>query len=190
MMRRTIGILLMVFLVLSVVESHGQTPGNEVIKLILSSYSPRNFSDKPVTDDQLTHILKCGIKAPSARNRQPWKFTVVRDMTKVKDVFRNLLNGNVIILISGPDPAGSNVYFDCALATENMFIAATSLGLGGRIYTGPVGRINEAMLESLQVPEGYRVVSALRIGNLADDADAVTQATSRKEMKEVVNYAE
>ena len=83
-----------------------------------------------------------------------------------------------------------NVDFDCALATENMFIATLSLGLGARIYTGPVGRINADMRETLQVPEGYRVVSALRIGNLTDDADAVTQATSRKEMKEVVNYTE
>ena len=192
MMRKTIGISMMVLLLLAVVGSSGQTSTNAVIQLILSSYSPRNFSEKPVTDDQLEQILKCGIKAPSARNRQPWKFTVVRDMTKVQDAFRNIQSGNVIILVSGMESESGqmNVDFDCALATENMFIATLSLGLGARIYTGPVGRINADMRETLQVPEGYRVVSALRIGNLTDDADAVTQATPRKEMKEVVNYSE
>ena len=189
-MRRIIGFAMITLLLLAIAGSFGQTQTNKVIELILSAYSPRNFSDKPVTDDQIMQILKCGIKAPSGRNRQPWKFTVVKDMEKVKDAFRGIQNGNVIILVSGPEEGGTSIAFDCALATENMFLAATSLGLGGRIYTGPVGRINEEMRETLQVPEEYRVVSALRIGNLATDADAVSQATPRKEMEEVVNYTE
>lgn len=113
---------------------------------------------------------------------------MVKDMTKVKDAFRGIDNGNVVIIVSGLESGGVNVDFDCALATENMFIAAQSMGLGARIYTGPVNKINTEMKEMLEIPEGYRVVAALRIGNFDTEVDATSSASSRKEMKELINY--
>jgi len=189
-MKKKLRIVLIAVLFLVVVNVNGQAPSNDVIELILSSYSTRMFSEKPVTDNEIEQILKCGIKASSARNSQPWKFTVVKDMTKVEDLFRSINSGNVLILVSGLESESGriNVDFDCALATENMFIAAISMGLGARIYTGPVRRINADMREILEIPEGYGVVAALRIGNLPTDVDAVSSATPRKDMKEVVNY--
>ena len=181
-------VLPIVVLFLIVFTLIGQTQSNKVIDLILSSYSTRTFTEVPVTDIQIGQILKCGIKAPSARNSQPWKFTVVKDMSKVKDAFRSINNGNVVILISGPESGGMNVDFDCALATENMFIAAQSLGLGARIYTGPVNKINTEMKGILEIPQGYRVVALLRIGNIEVEVDAASSASPRKEMKELVNY--
>lgn len=188
-MKKKLVVVLIVVLFLIVVMLSGETLKNDVIDLILSSYSTRTFSEKPVTDIEIEQILKCGIKAPSARNSQPWKFTVVKDMTKVKDAFRNINTGNVVILVSGLESGGMNVDFDCALATENMFIAAQSLGLGVRIYTGPVNKINTEMRKILEIPEGYRAVAALRIGNL-DTLDATSSASPRKEMNELVNFAE
>ena len=99
-MKKTLGVVLMVVLVLAVVMGNVQTRTNDVIELILSSYSARMFSEKPVTDNEIEQILKCGIKAPSARNSQPWKFTVLKDVTKVEDIFRNINSGNVLILVS------------------------------------------------------------------------------------------
>ncbi len=191
---KKIVVVSIVVLFLVVVIANGQTVKNKVIDLILSSYSTRAFSGDPVTDNQIEQILKCGIKAPSGRNRQPWKFTVVKDIPRVKDVIRNINDGNVVILVSGLElesgSRGMNVDFDCALATENMFIAAQSLGLGARIYTGPVNKINTEMKEILEIPAGYSVVAALRIGNLESGVDATSSASSRKEMEEVVNYVD
>lgn len=189
-MKKKLVVVAIVVLFLIVSMLGGETRKNDMIDLILSNYSTRNFSEKPVTDIEIEQILKCGIKAPSARNSQPWKFTVVKDMTKVKDAFRNINNGNVVIMVSGSESEmeGMNVDFDCALATENMFIAAQSLGLGARIYTGPVRKIDTEMRKILEIPEGYRVVAALRIGN-PDTLDATSSASTRKEMKEVVNFA-
>jgi nitroreductase len=189
-MKKKLVVVSIVVLLLIGVIANGETIKNKVIDLILSSYSTRTFSEVPVTDIQIEQILKCGIKAPSARNGQPWRFTVVKDMTKVKDVFRNINAGNVVILVSGLESEGMNVDFDCALATENMFIAAQSMRLGARIYTGPVSKINTEMKKILEIPEGYRVVAALRIGNLDTNVDATSSASPRKEMKEVVNYVE
>ena len=168
--------------------SRGQTTGNAVVDQIVSAWSPRNFTTVPVTDDQIDLILKCGIKAPSARNAQPWHFTVVRDETLMKQIITNITPGNVMIVVSGVESNnGQTPDFDCGLATENMFLGATALGLGARIYGGPAAIANGKRAE-LQVPEGYKVVMLLRVGNVDKGVDAVSGASARKAQEEVVNY--
>ncbi|HUW93732.1 MAG TPA: nitroreductase family protein [Bacteroidales bacterium] len=166
----------------------GQTTGNGVVDLLLSAYSPRSYTTQAVTDQQLDLILKCGIKAPSARNIQPWRFTVVRDEPTMKEIIPNIVEGNVLILVSGVESKeGGTPDFDCGLAAENMFIAATSLGLGARIYGGPAGTANTKR-EALQVPMGYKVVVILRVGNINNSVDAASGASPRKTAEEIVNY--
>ena len=181
--------ILLVSLVIVASQSlNGQNAGNAVTDLLLSAWSPRNFTTDPVTDQQVDLILKCGIKAPSGRNNQPWKFTVVKDEAIMKDIIGNVVAGNVLIIVSGLESeSGKTPDFDCALATENMFIAATSLGLGGRIYGGPVANANSKR-EILQIPAGYKIVMILRVGNIDKSVDAVSGATPRKSQEEIVNY--
>lgn len=187
-MKTRISILLILVLLFSVQHITAQQTGNATVDLLLSAYSPRSFTSEPVTDQQLDIILKCGIKAPSARNAQPWRFTVVRDEVSMKEIITNILPGNALILISGPESQeGRTPDFDCGLATENMFIAATALGLGARIYGGPAAVANSKR-EALQVPSGYKVVMILRVGNIDKNVDAVSAATPRKSQEEVVNY--
>jgi nitroreductase len=175
---------------LSTAILRGQASDNCVINTILSGYSVRMFTSEPVSDADIDLIIKCGIKAPSARNSQLWKFTVVKDTALINELIPKITPGNVLIVISGldPNPDGINVYFDCALATENMFIAAQGLGLGGHIYTGPVKNINATKLNLLELPEGYKVISVLRIGTVDSNVDAVSSASARKAPEEIVNY--
>jgi len=168
--------------------SQGQSAGNTVVDQLLSAWSPRSFTAEPVTDQQIELILKCGIKAPSARNNQPWKFTVVRDEAIMKDIIGNVVAGNILIIVSGLESQeGRTPDFDCGLATQNMFIAATSLGLGARIYGGPASAAN-GKRDILQIPAGYKVVIILRIGNLDKGVDAVSGASPRKSKEEIVNW--
>jgi nitroreductase len=184
--------IISVFFVLSMATGllSGQTTGNGVTDVILSGYTARKFTTEPVTDSNIELILKCGLKAPSARNSQLWKFTVVKDNALIGEIIPNSTAGNILIIVSGQESVqqGMNVDFDCALATENMFIAAQSLGLGAHIYTGPVGNINSAKKQALAIPEGYRVISVLRVGNIDKNIDAVSSASTRKKLEEVVNY--
>ncbi len=166
----------------------GQTSGNGVTEVILSGYSERSYTTVPVTDQQLDLILNCGIKAPSARNNQPWKFTVIKDETSMKEIINDVAPGNLLIVISGAESqSGTTPDFDCGLAAESMFVAAHSLGLGARIYGGPTGIINSKK-EQYQIPSGYKAVVALRIGNVDKSVDAVSAATPRKKSEEVINY--
>jgi nitroreductase len=167
--------------------AYSQTNGNKVIDVILSSYSQRTFTTQQITDGEIDQIIQCGIKAPSARNKQPWHFTIVKDSTLYKKVIPNITDGNIVVVISGLDTGGTTVDFDCALATENMFMAAQALGLGARIYTGPVNNVNAVLKESLGIPTEYRVIALLRIGNIDKTVDAVSAASKRKDVKEIVN---
>ena len=181
---------LLIFMTILVSQTlRSQVTGNGVTDLLLSAYSERSYSTEPVTDQQLDLILKCGIKAPSARNGQPWKFTVVKEEAAMKLIINNVVAGNILIVVSGVESQqeGVNADFDCGLAAESMFIAAHGLGLGARIYGSPAGPVNEKR-DAFQIPEGYSAVVILRVGNIDKSVDAVSSATPRKSLEEVVNY--
>jgi len=161
---------------------------SSVTDAISSSISERKYTNVPVTDQQLDVILKCGMKAPSAMNAQPWKFTVIRDDAAMKEIISDITPGNLIIIVSGVvSQTGTTNDFDCGLAAENIFLAAHGLGLGARIYGSPARNIN-LKKEAYQIPEGSKAVVAIRIGNVEKGVDATSGASPRKKVEEVVNY--
>ncbi len=180
---------LLLLAVMATGQLKAQSTGNSVVDVILSGYSVRNYSTEPVTDQQLDLILKCGMKSPSANNRQPWKFTVIRDDSTMKELVSNVVPGNVLIVVSGiePEQGGRTPDFDCGLATQTMFLAAQGLGLGARIYGRPISNMN-LNREAYQIPAGYKAVMVLRIGNIDKSVDAVSAASARKMPEEVISY--
>jgi len=188
-MKKQLFAFIFVFSLVAVATSTYGQQSNGIIELILKSYSARTFTSVPVSDGDLELILKCGIKAPSAANRQPWKFIVVRETSVMQRMIANTNDGNVLIVVCGPEAqVNSTVDYDCGLATENMALAAISLGLGQRIYTGPVANINLTMKETLRVPEGQRVVAVLRVGHIEPNVDAVSAASPRNNYEDVVTF--
>jgi nitroreductase len=179
---------LLLFAVLLCLQLNAQTTGNLIIDNILSAYSERSYTNIPITDQQLDLILKCGIKSPSSRNGQPWKFTVINDEATMKEIVKEAIAGNILIVVSGTESqTGATPDFDCGLTTSAMFFAAHGLGLGARIYGSPVGNINSKR-EAFQIPAGYKAVVVLRIGNVDKSVDAVSAATTRKKPEEIVNF--
>ena len=170
------------------IVTHGQQ-SNSVTDLILKSYSARTFTSEPVSAGDIEVILKCGIKAPSASNAQPWKFIVVRNFSLMQEMISNVTQGNVLIVVCGSEARPSAIVdFDCGLATENMTIAAQSLGLGARIYFSSLPKINSTMKQTLQIPDGYRAVAVLRVGHIDKNIDAVSAASPRNSYEDVVTF--
>jgi nitroreductase len=152
--------------------------------------SPGKFLTGKITEDELNSILQAGLRAPSARNGQPWHFTVVRDDASLaKAIIPNITGDNVIIVISGEGDGRTNgpVILDCALATQSVYLAAQALGLGSRIYTGPVDAVNAKYKERLGLPKGYSAVALVRLGRI-EAADALSAASRRKDPAGMISY--
>jgi nitroreductase len=166
-----------------------QAAGKGAIDAIMSSYSARIFTTVPVSAEQLRTVLECGLKAPSAMNSQTWRFTVIKDLARGEKIVGDFLEGNVLICVSGPDqrPPGVDVVFDCALASENMYIAAQALGLGAHFYAMPINDLNKSMKKVLAIPKGNSVIMILKIGNVEKKADGMTSASMRMNFKDAVN---
>ena len=165
----------------------GQSRNEGIAAFISSVFTNKQFTTAPVDNADVDIILQCGIKAPSARNGQPWHFTVIRDVRIMKEIIPDALEGNVLIVVSGPERLQGSI-FDCGLATENVFLAAQALGLGSHIYTGPIAKLNQDYRDAVGMPDGYIGVSIIKIGNIEQGVDSVSSASTRKPGSGMVNY--
>jgi nitroreductase len=101
--------------------------------------SIRRFKPEPVSEDDINYVLHAGMSAPSAGNERPWHFVIIKDRKSLETImsfqpFSHMLReAPMAILVCGDESAEKYPGFwpqDCAAATENMLIAATSRGLG------------------------------------------------------------
>jgi nitroreductase len=115
--------------------------GDEMLSVISSRKSVRNFTGAAVSKDDLDKVLRAGMSAPTARNMQPWSFVVVTERGKLDTLaaglpYAKMLSkaGAAIIVCTEPDKAtGQSKDFaviDASLAGENILLAVEALGLG------------------------------------------------------------
>ncbi len=157
---------------------------------ITRSFSASQFVAGDIPQADLAKIVNAGVLAPSAMNRQPWRFTVVRNKELASKIIARMPDGNVVIVISvqGNAEKKPDLYLDCALAAENIYLAAQALGYGSRIYTGPVRSIKDDLKESLGIRTKDSVIALVRVGRLRSDVDAVSSASKRKSADTMVFY--
>ena len=157
----------------------------ELLKVIYERRSVRSYQKKPIPDDVLKAILEAGRLAPSAHNRQPWHFIVVRNPEmKRKLIFtswnRFIEEASVLIVGCG-DPRSRWMTVDVAIALQNMVIAAEALGLASCW----IGAFDEAKVkEILKIPENLRVVAMITIGYPAEKPET----PPKKKLEEIVHY--
>ena len=160
------------------------------------------LSARDVEQEKIAKILDAARLAPSARNRQPWRFIVVKSKeavdTLVSRAFSetNLVAGEApVIIIACANPGddivigGREYYlFDVALAVENMLLAATDLGL----VTHPMTGVNEDELKKiLDIPHEVRFVVATPLaypaeGSYDEAAQERLSQRTRKDLQELV----
>lgn len=162
------------------------------IEMILKRRSVRKYSGKPVEEAELTQLLEAGMAAPSARNRQPWQFVVVRERETLRKLseahpYGEMLAGAAAaIAVCGDTNAAPDYWIqDCSAATENILIAAAALGLGA-VWLGchPRPERVSAIRELLGIPEHIGVLSLISIGHPAEKKAPRTQYDEAKVHKE------
>jgi nitroreductase len=158
----------------------------DVFEAIRIRRSIRKFRPKPIPDEKLEMILEAGRLAPSASNRQPWRFVVVKDperkriLAKAADNQMFIADASVIIAALGDSEASPRWFRqDPMIAVEHMVLAATALGYG----TCWIGAFNEEEVKRLlRVPKELKVIALLPIG-FPDETPAPRE---RKPLKEIV----
>lgn len=160
---------------------------NEVLKTIKNRYSCRSFTGEALKKEDVEAIALAAVQAPSAMNKQPWEIIVVRDKALIdemdaavmdmlskqedKSSYERIMGRGGKLFYNAPcmyviaQKAGGDL--DCGIVTENMALAASSLGLGNvicgmarMVFMTEKGEEFKAKL----IPEGYEFGMSVLVG--------------------------
>ncbi len=176
----------------------------KIEEAIAGRRSVREYTARPVDTKTIGGLIDAAIHAPNAVNQQPWIFTVVRDRSVLdrisddakrhmlatmppsrhSDYFRSLLtdpkfhifyHAPALVLISAVED-GPWIVEDCALAAENLMLAAHGAGLGScwigfaqAFLNTPQGR------KALDLAPACVPVAPIVVGYPKNDAPAVAR---------------
>ncbi|MDP2864173.1 MAG: nitroreductase family protein [bacterium] len=164
----------------------------EIKKVIQERYSCRSYKDTPVSEEKLKSILKAAQFAPSASNRQPYKFVIIRDRgkrEKLAEAAGQSFIATAAIIIAGVSLEPERIMscevptyaVDLAIAMEHIALQACAEGLG----TCWIGAFSQQEAKKiLGVPEEYKIVALMPIGYSTDSQGL----KERKNLEELVCY--
>jgi len=155
----------------------------ELLELIYSRRSIREYTDQPVDDESVEAMLKAAMAAPSADNLQPWHFVIVRNretLDKLADVHKYahmLKKAPLGIVVCGDQEVSKRHWVeDTCAATQNLLLAATAQGLGGVwISLYPKKKHQNSVRDLLDIPEQVGVLCMLAIGHPGEKKKPRTQ---------------
>jgi nitroreductase len=153
--------------------------------------SIKEFSDRPVSREQIEALLDAAVQAPNHRLTEPWRFYVlgpearraygaalgkrkarrVEDPAAAAEVSRKVVEKHVslpamlaVSVIVADDPEiREEDYASAWMAIQNLSLAAVALGLGTHLKTGAIMNDPEARA-AVGVANGERIVATLELG--------------------------
>lgn len=176
------------------IKATGEQISNAVLDNIYQRRSVRNYSDKEVSGEIIKEIIRAGTYAPSAVNKQPWRFVVVKNRQLIEEyddrarkaflsVYGDTDNPDLIGYVKYLSKPTTRILYeapvfilvfaspdvidecDCVLAAENMMLAARSLGIGSCWIGLAAGLGSDTeFLKEVGVPEGYKLIAPLIFG--------------------------
>lgn len=164
----------------------------DVVDAIKRRRSIPRFTSMEVEDAKLDLLIDLARAAPSAYNRQPWFFYVVKkveirnQIRKWFKAFKHIQTAPVII-VACADRNSKYYIHDCCLAIGNIMLAAVPLGLGTH-WTSPfkfAGKDpDKGIRDLLKIPPKYSVISLISIGY--PDQQAKPKDRKLKDIKETI----
>jgi nitroreductase len=145
----------------------------EAMEAILTRRSIRKYKSDHVSDEMVRDLLKAAMSAPMAAN-ECWRFIVSRDKDKWKSFAKvhphaHMLESCSVGIVICADPSVEKLKgrwpLDCAAATENILIAANSMGLGA-CWVGvyPVEERIQAVRDIFGAPDNIMGFSMVALG--------------------------
>ena len=168
----------------------------DFLKLTKNRYSVRAYKPCEIEREKLDYVLECTRLAPSAVNRQPWKFIVAtstESRAKLCECYHNawLTQAPAIIAVcvdanaawTRQNDGKNHADIDGAIATEHICLAAASVGLG----TCWVCNFDmESTHKALNLPDEVHPVALIPIGYPADTASE--RHTARKPAEDITEW--
>lgn len=166
----------------------------DVFEAIKGRRSVRKYKMEPVDKELVKKLLDAARWAPSGGNIQPWLFIVIDD-SKMLNVIRKISPGYfgeaplAILVCSNREKAykiGGTLgrdylsIADCAMAVQNMLLAAYALGLGTCVVKS---FSHVAIKEVLAIPEGIEPELLVVIGH----SNQVPKPPPKVPMSEIVH---
>lgn len=158
-------------------KGKAQDSSEVVLNTILKRTSIRSYENKTVEKEKIEKLLRAGMAAPTAMNKQPWHFVVITD----KGQLQKLSEANpyaamaakaplAIVVCGDMNKAAEGIarefwIQDCSAATENILLAATGMGLG-TVWTGtyPSKERCADVAKVLGLPESLIPLNTIVIG--------------------------
>lgn len=168
---------------------------NSIFINIYQRRAVREYKPDDIPDEIINELIKAGTYAPSALNEQPWRFVVIKnrglmkkcsDRAKklwldsikgpmneesrelvelVSDARFNIFYDAPVLVLMFARPGADSPEFDCALAAENMMLAARSLDIGSCwIGLASVLGSDRELMREIGIPEDHRLMSQLIFG--------------------------
>jgi len=166
----------------------------DVYEAIINRKSVRAFQDREVSEDSISRLLEAARLAPSASNRQEWRFIVVRNPATRKQLSQAAMGQEfvgeasvVLVCCAETDghvmACGQLCYpIDVAIAIDHITLCAAADGLG----TCWIGAFDEDEVKKIIVtPPEIRVVGLLPVGYPKDSSRT---KKNRLPLKELVKY--
>jgi len=163
----------------------------------------RKFEEQPVTEEQVNTLLESIRWAESWANTQCWEVVVVRNeeiktqlqetMAKGNPGAKSVVQAPVVFAVcaklqtsgfykgQAPTKFGDWFMFDLGIASQNLSLAAHSMGLGS-VMLGLFDHDQAAQV--LKVPQGYELVTLIPVGVPAK----IPSAPNRREIKEFTHW--
>ena len=166
----------------------------EIEEAIAGRRAVREYTAEAVDEGMIRRLVDAATEAPSAVNQQPWRFAVVRDQKVLAAVSRDAKSHMIATMAGNPhaahfqmrlgDPAfhifyhapalilisavaqGPWIVEDCALAAENLMLAAYAAGLGTCWIGFAQGYLNTAEgKRALGLPAAWVPVAPIIVGH-------------------------
>ena len=164
------------------VSAQQRAESDAAIKNIMTRTSVRKYTNEAVSKANIETMLRAGMAAPTAVNKQPWHFVVVTDREQLnalaaanrgtgmaaKAPLAIVVCGDMQKTLSG---VGQDFWVQaCSAATENILLAANALGLGA-VWTGlyPNEDRAKAVRDVVKAPEHIVPLCVIVIGHSADN---------------------
>lgn len=166
----------------------------EYSELIQQRYSCRSFAEKPVEPEKIDQIIKAGILAPTAVNKQPFHIFHM-ESAQAKEAIRSCtrfhFDADNFLVIGALEEESFRRKFDgrffadvdASIAATHMMLEIHNQGLGSTW----VGYFDAPKLqEMLPQLKGYDLIAIFPIGYPAEDAAPSERHSQRKSTDEIV----